>query len=72
DAVPEAERLRIAGFAAAAGARAHLLFVDGEPGTPGWRALRAALDASGDPGPFASVTVLDPAAAARVRRIRVG
>ena len=58
-ALPSGHRDRLARIAARAGRAAHLLLLGADP-------------AAGAAERFASVTVLDPAAAAGVRRIRLG
>lgn len=60
-ALRHADRLELAGAAAAAGVEAHLVLLDAGD-------VEAPADGAG-PEPFASATVLDPEAAERLRRI---
>ena len=80
-------RQRLAGVAAGAGVRAHLLLVDAREADcrarssvpdavfdrllDEWRAYRGALAATTDPAPFASITIADPAAVGGLARISI-
>ena len=86
-ALAQPDRLRLAGVAAGAGVRAHLLLVDAREADcrarssvpdavfdrllDEWRAYRGALAATTDPAPFASITIADPAAVGRLARISI-